>query len=82
MSKQDESYSIVVKIKKGQTSIQNVFTALHYNVTSDKRVTTKMRVNNNVLSISIKARDFNILLAVNNSVMQALKMLETVDLYE
>ena len=34
------------------------------------------------INISIKANDFNILLAVNNSIMQSIKMLETVNKYE
>ena len=36
----------------------------------------------NELDISINANDFNMLLAVNNSIMQSLKMLETINQYE
>jgi tRNA threonylcarbamoyladenosine modification (KEOPS) complex Pcc1 subunit len=82
MLKQGNLYSVTIKLKPDKNFLNNLFTALSYNETSDKRVKTKIKMLADGINISIKANDFNILLAVNNSIMQSIKMLETVNKYE
>ncbi|EEZ93105.1 MAG: hypothetical protein BJBARM4_0304 [Candidatus Parvarchaeum acidiphilum ARMAN-4] len=82
MLKQGNLYSVTIKLKPDKNFLNNLFTALSYNETSDKRVKTKIKMLADGINISIKANDFNILLAVNNSIIQSIKMLETVNKYE
>ena len=80
MSKLDESLEMLIKIKGRKDFLDNIKHALK-NVESD-RVSTSVKCEKNTLSIYIKASDFNILLAVNNSIMQFLKMITEVNKYE
>ncbi|MCL5976148.1 MAG: hypothetical protein M1580_00935 [Candidatus Parvarchaeota archaeon] len=82
MSKQDNHFSADIKLKLDRNLMLSLFHALSYNITNDRRVNTQMKLGSNGLDISINANDFNMLLAVNNSIMQSLKMLETINQYE
>ena len=82
MSKQDNPFSASIRLRFDKNFVYSAFYALLYNVTNDKRVKTKVKLKSNKLDITINASDFNILLAVNNSIMQSIKMLETINCYE
>ncbi|MEM0142943.1 MAG: hypothetical protein QXL94_03185 [Candidatus Parvarchaeum sp.] len=82
MSKQDDISSASIKLKVDKNFAHNLFHALSYNVTNDVRVKTHIKLRPNELDIDIKANDFNILLAVNNNLMQSIKMLEIINGYE
>jgi len=82
MSKQDNPFNASIKLKFDKKFLSNVFYALLYNVTNDKRVKTHIKLVSDELDIKINANDFNILLAVNNSMLQSIKMLEAVNSYE
>jgi tRNA threonylcarbamoyladenosine modification (KEOPS) complex Pcc1 subunit len=82
MSKQGSPLTANIKLKLDRPFLYNLFNALSYNAAKDKRVETNIKVKSDVLDITIKANDFNILLAVNNSIMQSIKMLEVINKYE
>lgn len=82
MSKQGNSYSASINLKLDESLMHNLFHSLSYNLTSDDRVKTRIKLASDRISISINANDFNMLLAVNNSIMQSIKMLETINMYE
>ncbi len=82
MSKQGNLYSNSINLRIEKNSLNSLFKALSYNETEDKRVKTTIKLLADKINISIKANDFNILLAVNNSIMQSIKMLETINTYE
>ena len=82
MSKQDNPFNSSIKLRLDGNSLSSIFHALLYNVTNDKRVKTQIKLKSDELDITINANDFNILLAVNNSIMQSIKMLETINVYE
>ncbi|MCL4376338.1 hypothetical protein M1558_02515 [Candidatus Parvarchaeota archaeon] len=82
MSKQDNPFNASIKLRLDENFLRSIFHALSYNITKDKRVKTQMKLKPDELDITINANDFNILLAVNNSIMQSIKMLETINVYE
>ena len=82
MSKQDNPFNASIRLRLDRNFLRSIFYALSYNVTQDKRVKTQMKLKPDELDITINANDFNILLAVNNSIMQSIKMLETINVYE
>ncbi|MCL4362163.1 MAG: hypothetical protein OH338_01920 [Candidatus Parvarchaeota archaeon] len=82
MSKQDNHFSASIRLKLDRNLMRSLFHALSYNITNDRRVNAQIKLSFNELDISINANDFNMLLAVNNSIMQSLKMLETINQYE
>jgi tRNA threonylcarbamoyladenosine modification (KEOPS) complex Pcc1 subunit len=82
MSKQGNYFSDTIRLKLNKNFLHSLFHALSYNVTNEQRVKTQMRLKSDKLDITISANDFNILLAVNNSIMQSIKMLETINRYE
>jgi tRNA threonylcarbamoyladenosine modification (KEOPS) complex Pcc1 subunit len=82
MSKQGNLYSNSINLRIEKNSLNSLFKAISYNETEDKRVKTTIKLLADKINISIKANDFNILLAVNNSIMQSIKMLETINTYE
>lgn len=82
MSKQDNPFSASIRLRFDKNFVYSAFYALLYNVTNDKRVKTHIKLVSDELDIKINANDFNILLAVNNSMLQSIKMLEAVNSYE
>ena len=82
MSKHDNPFNASIKLRLDGNFLRSIFYALSYNITKDKRVKTQMKLKPDELDITINANDFNILLAVNNSIMQSIKMLETINKYE
>ncbi len=82
MSKQANHFNASIRLKLDRKFLRSIFHALSYNVTNDQRVKTQIKLKLDELSIKINANDFNILLAVNNSIMQSIKMLETINGYE
>ncbi len=82
MLKRDSSYKVDIQIRSNTRFSEALAKALMHNNTSDRRVATNVKRDKNKVDITIKAIDLNIMLAVNNSVMQAIKMIESVDKYE
>ncbi|MCL4397317.1 CTAG/PCC1 family protein [Candidatus Parvarchaeota archaeon] len=82
MSKQGNPFSASIRLTLDKNLLRNLFHALSYNVTNDRRVKTQIKLKSDNLGITINANDFNMLLAVNNSIMQSIKMLETINEYE
>lgn len=82
MSKQDNPFTVNIGLKLDKTLMSNLFHALLYHVANDIRVRTQVRLKSNELQIIINANDLNMLIGVNNSVMQSIKMLESINQYE
>lgn len=82
MSRLGDSYTAAIRIVSEKRFVSNLFESLSCSAGSDDRVSTTIRQKDGKLDINIKAKDFNMLLAVNNNMMQAIKMLESVNLYE
>ncbi len=79
MSRLGSPFELTIKIRGDEGFLKNISSFLSNS--SSQRVKINVRHSNSLLSIAIKAADFNILLAVNNSIMQSLKMIEEVNLY-
>jgi tRNA threonylcarbamoyladenosine modification (KEOPS) complex Pcc1 subunit len=79
MSRPGSPFELIIKIRGDRDFLKNISSFLSNS--SSQRVKINVRHSEGLLSIDIKAADFNILLAVNNSIMQSLKMIEEVNLY-
>ncbi len=80
MSKQDNFSKICINLKGDPKYLINIREAFQ-NVSSEK-INTNTKIEGASMKIDIKAKDFNILLAVSNSVIQFLNMINKVNDYE
>ncbi|EFD92839.1 MAG: hypothetical protein BJBARM5_0430 [Candidatus Parvarchaeum acidophilus ARMAN-5] len=80
MSRRISPFELSIKINGNKEFLRNISFSIPKS--NSKRASTQLRQLKNSLNIVIKAEDFNILLALNNSLMQLLKMVKEVDLYE
>ena len=84
MSKQDDGFKFVLKLKVGlekkfTKQLEDIFSTL---LVKDDRVVTELETVDGNLFIVIKAKDTNILRSVINNYINAIKTLEDIDKYE
>ncbi len=79
MSKPDNPFELSIKITGQNSFLDNLASSI--SKPSGQRVSAVVKRKGSSLCITIKAKDLNILLAVNNSLMQFLKMINTINLY-
>lgn len=80
MSRQGSPFELTLNIRGEENFLENLEQSIA--VSSSHRAITRISHTQGSMRITIKAEDFNILLAINNSMMQSLKMIKEVNLYE